>query len=136
VVNGVLLRPMPFPEADRLFLVSLTPRNCPLGWAPGVSDRDFLTFQEQDKAFEQVTSFSIGTTANLTGAGDPAQIPVAYVTAGFFPTLRTNPAMGRGFVSGEGQPGRENVVVLSNELWKERFASDPGILGKIIQLDG
>src|SRR6266481_3100839 len=136
VVNGVLLQPMPFPGAARLFLVSLTPRNGPLGWAPGVSDPDYLTFQEQDKAFEQVASFSIGTAANLTGAGDPAQIPVSYATAEFFPTLRTNPAIGRGFVAGEGEPGRNEVVVLSDELWKERFASDPGILGKIIQLDG
>src|SRR5215472_10724692 len=136
VVNGVLLRPMPFPEANRLFLVSLTPRNALFEWHPGVADTDYPAFREQDEVFEQIASFSIGTTANLTGTGDPAQIPVTYVTPEFFPTLRTNPALGRGFVAGEGEPGHNDVAVLSDELWKERFESDPGILGKIIQLGG
>ena len=136
VVNGVLLQPMPFPEANRLFLVSLTPRNALFEWHPGVADTDYPAFREQDEVFEQIASFSVGTTANLTGAGDPAQIPVTYATPELFPTLRTNPALGRGFVAGEGEPGRSDVAVLSDELWKERFQSDPGILGKIIQLDG
>ena len=135
VLNGVLLRPMPFPEADRLFLVSLTPRGGPFEWQPGISDRDYLAFRDQEQAFEQIASFTRGTTATLTGAGDPAQIPVAYVTAGFFPMLRTNPEIGRWFLPEEDQPGRDNVVLLSNELWKERFGSNPAILGKTIQLD-
>ena len=136
VVNGVLLRPMPFPEAERLVLVSLTPRGGPFEWQPGVSDRDYLAFREQDHAFERIASFTSQATANLTGAGDPVQIPVAYVTTDFFPTLRTNPAIGRGFLAEEEEPGRDNVVVLSNELWKERFGADPGILGKTVRLDG
>jgi len=137
VVNGVLLRPMLFPEPDRLFLISLATGFAQFDWRPGVSDLDYLAFREQDQAFQLIASFSNrGTMANLTGAGDPAQIPVAYVTTEFFPTLRTNPAIGRAFVAGEGEPGRNDVVVLSDELWKERFGSDPGILGKPIQLDG
>src|SRR5882762_8686071 len=136
VVNGVLLRPMPFPEADRLFLVSLAPRGGPFEWQPGISDRDYLAFRDQDQAFENVASFTKGTTANLAGAGDPVQIPVAYVTTQFFATLRTNPEIGRGFLAGEDEPGRDNVVLLGNEIWKERFGSDSGILGKTIRLDG
>jgi putative ABC transport system permease protein len=136
VVNGVLLRPMPFPEAERLVLVSLTPRGGPFEWQPGVSDRDYLAFVEQDQAFERVASFTSRATANLTGAGDPVQIPVAYVTTDFFPTLRTNPAMGRGFLTEEDEPGRDNVVVLSHELWKERFGADLEISGKTVRLDG
>ncbi|PYU09637.1 MAG: hypothetical protein DMG37_22750 [Acidobacteria bacterium] len=136
VVNGVLLRPMPFPEAERLVLVSLTPRGGPFEWQPGVSDRDYLAFREQDQAFEHVASFTSQTTASLTGVGDPVQIPVAYVTPDFFLTLRTNPAIGRGFLTEEEEPGRDSVVVLSNELWKERFGADPGILGKTVRLDG
>jgi putative ABC transport system permease protein len=136
VVNGVLLRPMPLPEARRLFLVSLAARIGPLGWAPGVSDRDYLAFRDQDQTFERIASFTIGTTANLTGAGDPAQIPVSYVTTEFFPLLRTNPEIGRAFLAGEGEAGNDNVVVLSNELWKERFGLDSKVLGKTIGLDG
>ncbi|PYU60416.1 MAG: hypothetical protein DMG56_15960, partial [Acidobacteria bacterium] len=136
VVNGVLLRPMPFPEADRLFLVSLAPRGGPFEWQPGISDRDYLAFRDQDQAFENVASFTKGTTANLTGAGDPLQIPVAYVTMQFFAALRTNPEIGRGFLAGEDEPGRDHVVLLGNDLWKERFGSDSGILGKTIRLDG
>lgn len=136
VVNGVLLRPMPFPEPERLVLVSLTPREGPFEWQPGVSDRDYLAFREQDQAFERITSFSSRATANLTGAGDPVQIPVAYVTTDFFPTLRVNPEIGRGFLAEEEQPGRDNVAILGNELWKERFGADTGILGKAVRLDG
>ena len=136
VVNGVLLRSMPFPEADRLFLVSLNTGFQQFEWQPEVSDRDYLAFRGQEQSFEQVASFSQGSTANLTGAGDPVHIQVAYVTTEFFQTLRTNPAIGRGFAAGEDEPGRDNVVVLSNELWKERFGADPEILGKAIRLDG
>jgi predicted permease len=136
VVNGVLLRPMPFPEADRLFLVSLAPRGGPFEWQPGISDRDYLAFRDQDQAFENVASFTKGTTANLTGAGDPLQLPVAYVTTQFFAALQTNPEIGRGFLAGEDEPGRDNVVLLGNEIWKERFGSDSGILGKTVRIDG
>src|SRR5215467_13286525 len=136
VVNGVLLRPMPFPEPDRLVLVSLTPHGGPFDWEPGVADSDYLAFREQDQAFERITTFTYRATANLTGAGDPVQIPVAYVTSDFFPTLRINPEMGRGFLAEEEEPGRDNVVILSNELWKERFGADSGILGRTVRLDG
>src|SRR3989440_747654 len=130
VVNGVLLRSMPFPESDRLFLISLTPRGGPFEWQPGVSDVDYLAFRDQDRAFEEIASFSRGTTATLTGAGDAVQISVAYVTTEFFPLLRTSPEIGRGFLAGEGEPGNDSVTILSNELWKERFGSDSEILGK------
>jgi len=136
VVNGVLLRPMPFPEPDRLVLVSLTPRGGPFEWQPGVSDRDYIAFREQDQAFERIASFTSRATANLTGAGDAVQIPAAYVTTDFFSTLRVNPEIGRGFLAEEEQPGRDNVVILGNELWKERFGANTGILGKTVQLDG
>jgi len=136
VANGVLLRPMPFPEPERLVLVSLAPQGGPFEWQPGVSDRDYLAFRQQDQAFERIASFTSRATANLTGAGDPVQIPVAYATADFFPTLRMNPEIGRGFLAEEDEPGRDNVVVLSNELWKERFGGDSGILGRTVRLDG
>ena len=135
VMNGVLLRPMPFPEADRLLLVSLNSPWGPFEWQPGVSDRHYLSFREQDQAFEHLASFA-RARVSLTGAGDPVELPAAQVTTEFFATLRTNPEFGRSFSAEEDQAGRDNVVVLSNELWKERFGLDPQILGKTIRLDG
>jgi putative ABC transport system permease protein len=135
VVNGVLLRSMPFPEPDRLFMVSFVSQRGPFKLPPGLSDRHYLEFRDQDRLFEHLASFA-GTRVNLTGAGDAIQVPAAIVTTEFFATLRASPEIGRGFLAGEDQPGHDNVVVLSNKLWKERFDSDGQILGKTIKLDG
>jgi predicted permease len=135
VVNGVLLRSMPFPEPDRLFLVSFVSHRGPFAVQTGLWDRHYLEFRDQDRLFERLASFA-GIRVNLTGAGDPVQIAAALVTTEFFATLRTNPEMGRGFLAGEDQPERDNVVVLSDKLWKARFDADPQILGKTIKLDG
>jgi len=135
VVNGVLLQPMPFPEPDRLFLVSFSPQHGPFETGPSLSDSDYLEFREQERLFEHLTSFT-ADRVNLTGAGDPAQIPAASVTTDFFSTLQAKLEMGRGFLAEEDQPGRDNVAVLSSRLWNERFGSDPQILGKTIRLDG
>src|SRR5882757_2152219 len=135
VVNGVLLRPMPFPEPERLFLVSFSPQHGAFEIGPSLSDHHYLEFRGQDRLFECIASFA-GTRANLTEAGDPAQISAASVTIEFFATLQAKPQIGRGFLAEEDQPGHDNVVVLGNKLWKERFGSDPQILGKPIKLDG
>jgi predicted permease len=135
VLNGVLLRPLPFPEPERLFLVSFTTQGGPFDSGPSLSDHHYLEFREQDRMFEHVASFA-NVRSNLTGAGDPVQIPVPTVTLDFFTVLRVNPEIGRGFLAGEDEPGRDSVVVLGNGLWRRRFNSDPQILGKTIQLDG
>ena len=135
VVNGVLLRQLPFPEAERLFLISFTSQGGRFDSGPSLTDQHYLDFRAQDRLFERIASFA-GARASLTSAGDPVQIPVASVTAEFFEVLRANPEFGRGFIRGEGEPGRDNVVVLGNNLWKERFGSDPKILGKTVRLDG
>jgi predicted permease len=135
VMNGVLLRPMPFSEADRLFLVSYAAKGGPFDFGPSLSDREYLEFRGQDRLFERLAPFA-NARPTLTGAGDPVQIPAAMVTADFFGVLRASPEIGRAFLAGEEKPGNDNVVVLSNGLWKQRFGSDPQILGKIVQLDG
>jgi predicted permease len=135
VVNGVLLRPLPFPGPERLFLVSFNVQGGPFEIGPSLSDHHYLEFRAQDRLFEHIASFEAGR-ANLTGAGDPVQIPIARVTTEFFSTLQSNPELGRGFLAGEDQFGHDNVVVLGNGLWKRRFGADPQILGKTIQLDG
>jgi predicted permease len=133
VINSLLLRPLPFVQPERLFLISYNPG---LGFSgPGLQDQHYLEFQRRTHAFERVTTFD-QDQVTLTGAGDAVRLPAAMVTSSFFPVLRVSPAMGRTFVSQEDQPGAPGVALLSEELWRSRFASDPNILGKAITVDG
>jgi predicted permease len=136
VVNGVLLRPLPFVEPERLFLISYKPQVGPFaGAGPFLEDRHYLEFQRRTHAFESVTTFE-RDHVTLTEAGDAVRLPAASVTSSFFPVLRVKPAMGRTFTAQEEQPGFPGVAVLSEELWRSRFAADPNILGKAITVDG
>jgi predicted permease len=134
VVNGVLLRPLPFPQPDRLFLVSYRMQNGPFRNGPGLDDRDYLEFQRRNKSFERIATFG-QESVTVTGAGEAARIPAAAVTSGFFPVLQANPAMGRAFLPEE-EKSASHVALLSEKLWRGRFAADPNILGKTITLDG
>ncbi|OFW11262.1 MAG: hypothetical protein A3H96_25690 [Acidobacteria bacterium RIFCSPLOWO2_02_FULL_67_36] len=135
VVNGVLLRPMPFPEPDRLFLVSLAPVDGPFRSGPVLTDRHYLEFRAQDRQFEQIATFST-SEPTLTGAGDPIRISDGTVTPEFFDVLRVQPQIGRGFQAGDGQPGTNPVVLLSDRIWRMRFNADPRALGTLVRLDG
>jgi len=135
VVNGVLLRPLPFPEPERLFLVSFAHQHGPFRSGPVLSDADYLQFREQDRFFERLASFTT-VNASLTGAGDPVRLTGASVTPEFFRVLRVQPSMGRGFLPDEDQPGRDHVVILSGKLWRNRFGASSQILGRTIKLDG
>jgi len=127
VVNGVLLRPLPFVQPERLFLISYKPRLGPVASRPSLEDHHYLEFQRRTHAFERVTTFG-QDQVTLTGAGDAVRLQAAIVTSSFFPVLRVSPAMGRTFASQEEQPGSPGVAVLSEELWRSRFAADPNIL--------
>src|ERR1700683_5496248 len=135
VVNGVLLRPLPFPEPERLFEISYLSRNNPFMAGPGLADRDYLEFRRQDQVFEHIAT-SNSTPLTLTGAGDPVRVPAAMGTPGFFPVMRVNPEIGRWFLPEEDQAGRDHIAVLSDKLWQSRFGGDAHILGKSITLDG
>jgi predicted permease len=134
VVNGVLLRPMPFPDADRLFLVSLSPRSFFMR-QPGMADRTYLAFREIDQTFQHLAAFTT-YKGNLTGAGDPAVMTIGHVTTEFFDALGVAAVTGRTFESHDGQEGRERTVVISDQLWRTRFGSDPSIVGKPATIDG
>ncbi|HEY3936476.1 MAG TPA: ABC transporter permease, partial [Bryobacteraceae bacterium] len=135
IVNGVLLRPLSFPEPDRLFLISVLPRDNRFAFQPGLPDRNYLEFLRQDQVFESIATFGVNPLT-LTGAGEPLRVAAMSVTPGFAPTLRVNPALGRSFLPQEGEPGRDRVVLLSDKIWRSRFGSDPRITGKTIALDG
>ena len=133
VVNGVLMRPLPFPEPERLHLLSLSPRSI-LMRHPGMVDQTFAAYRGVDRAFQNLAAFTT-YNGNLTGAGDPVVIPVGQVTTEFFDALAVKPAMGRTFLPDDGQDGRESIVVMSDSLWRGRFGSDPAIIGKLVTLN-
>ena len=135
VVNGVLLRGLPFPKAERLTAISYKPRHGPFEPEPGMVDGDYLAFRRQNQAFERITTFS-GYAVTLTGAGDPLRLPAAAVTPDFFPTLGVTAAIGRTFLTEEDQKGRDQVVVIGDKLWRSRFGMDPSVLGKTTTVDG
>jgi putative ABC transport system permease protein len=136
VVNGVLLRPLPFADADRLMVVSYWPPYVE-GWlgAPALLGRDYVTFRRATHSFDRLAMI-IPYGARLTGAGDARTIPGARVSADFFSVLGIKPAIGRTFAPDEGTSTGAGVVVISSNLWRERFASDSSVVGRTIVLDG
>jgi putative ABC transport system permease protein len=131
IVNAVLLQPLPFSDPGRLFLISYMPKNDPfIPSGTSMSDRDYVEFLPQDRAFEDIATFN-RERYTLTGVGDPAAVNALEVTAGFLTVLRVHPALGHDFL-----PEDTNVVLLSDQLWRSRFGGDPTIAGKAITLDG
>jgi len=135
VLNGVLLRPLPFAEPERLFLISFATQHGPFRNEPSLVDSDYLQFRREDRLFERVAAFR-GNNVSLTGAGDPVRVPGASVTADFFAALRVQPVIGRSFLADEDQPGRDHVALVSDKLWRNRFGAQSRILGRRIKLDG
>ena len=130
-VNAVLLRPLPYSEADRLVVVNQVWKGKPVV----VSPQNFLDFERDAKSFDALAVFDTDG-ATLTGRGEPVQLATAETSATLFDVLRVAPALGRGFRAGENEPGQNRVVVLSQGLWRERFGSDPAAVGQDLILDG
>ncbi len=131
VVNGVLLKPLPYPESERLVGVYHTTE----GHRAVMSGPNFIDVVRGATTFENAAAISTGRVI-LTGEGEPIRIPIAEVSAALFNVLRVRPVLGRTFNADENTPGRTNVVVLSYGLWQQRFGGDPSVIGRRIQLDG
>jgi putative ABC transport system permease protein len=133
VVDSVLLRPLPYPHADRIVRVwnTFSPRGLTELTA---SEPEFVEYR-QSQTLAHVAGFALGSRT-LTGLGDPARLSVSWVTSGFFAILGTEPVLGRPFSSQEYQPNHEPVVILSQHLWRERFGSNPTIIGDSLILNG
>lgn len=135
VVNGVLLRPLPYPEPDHLVTVweNLERRGGPATEWTGRST--FADWREHNQTFSAM--FAVTDWApNLTGADRPEILAGALVSPAFFSVLGVSPALGRGFLPEEEIPGNAHVAVLSHELWQGRFGGDPAIIGKSLILNG
>ena len=134
VVHAVLLRPLPYSEPGRLVIV-WERRPAEGAEANVVSPADFVDWARLNRSFTAMAAF-LPTTADLTGSGDAVQVPVGGVTAAFFDVLGVRASLGRTFAEGDDVLGRQRVVVLSDALWRQRFGSDPSIIGRTITLNG
>src|SRR6185436_2549878 len=137
IVNGVLLRPLPFAEPDRLVQLWHTP---PQKQFPGVrrfslSAANYLDWEAQNTVFSSSAIYRFWRF-RLTGTGEPRILRAARVEPTFFSVLGTPPLIGRAIDPGDDVPERQHVVVLSYGLWNAQFAGDQQIVGKTIHLDG
>jgi len=132
VVNAVVLRPLPYPQSDRLVWISEV---IPALNAELAAGGDYVDWRDQNKSFERMTAYDPAVSFNLTGRGTPARIHAAGVSANFFQTLGVDPQLGRSFSHEEDQPNGPKTVVLMQGYWQQYFGSDPQVLGKTVTLN-
>ncbi len=133
IANALLLRPLAFADPDRIVTMDAR-RQGQSGSGPLTFPR-FQLISENARSFSAIAAYC-NETFNLTGQGDPEQIPSARVSANFFSILGVTPVLGRTFRTEEDRAGGDNVVLIADNLWERLFARDPGVLGRTLTLDG
>ena len=135
VIYSVLLKPLVFPEAERLVQVWMAFPERGINqtsWSHG----NFWDARDMTQAFEDLGAVEFGDV-NLTGHGDPVKLDAVRVNAGFFRVLGVPPVAGRLLRQGDDDPGADaNVVILSHRIWRGRFGGDPGVVGRTLMLNG
>jgi putative ABC transport system permease protein len=132
VVQGVLLAPLPFQHADRLYRVTTL---YPDGTPYSLSAPDFMSVREQTRALEQVEAFS-GGVFTMLGAGEPREVRGTNVSDGLLGMLALPVALGRTLRPGENQPGHDGVAVLDHGFWQRQFGGDRSVLGRTVSIAG
>ena len=134
VVRGVLLKPLPFDDADRLVGVWHT--------APGIgipelnmSPSNYFIYREEGRVFEDVGLWN-GGAVSITGSGEPERVQALFVTDGTLSLLHVNPIIGRHFTPDDDSPKTPERVLLSHAYWERKFGSDPAVVGKSVVVDG
>ena len=132
-INALLLKPLPFPELDRVVAIwdKLPSRGV---LHNEVSVANYLDWQSQTQSYEQLALYR-WWSANLTGVDPPERIQGFLVTANFLDTTGMKPIMGRTFLPEENHPGKDAVAVITHSLWQRRFGGDPNILNKTITIN-
>ena len=130
VVDGVLLKPLPYPEADALVAVAELP---PSGVRNTVAPVSFLEWQAGARSFAGLAARQSASFL-ITEGGDPEEARGARVSTSYFDVLRVAPSRGRSFTEADGQPGAPCVVLLSDRLWVQRWARDPGVVGRSVRV--
>ncbi|MEW6321920.1 MAG: ABC transporter permease [Acidobacteriota bacterium] len=137
IVNGAILRGLPFEDGDRIYHLAR------LKLLEGATDEDeaatlhdFADWRERQRTFEDLAAFHSGT-ANVVGPdGTPERYRGSWVTANTFRLLRVTPALGRDFVDADGRPGAERVVIIGDRVWRERFGGHPSAIGQSLRVNG
>jgi putative ABC transport system permease protein len=136
VVNAVVIKPLPYPDADAVVTVT---HSAVFGNVRGnnfpFSPQMLAIYAENGQAFEELGMYRFGQSA-ITGLGDPEQINTLLVTASTLRALNVQPALGRWFSRDDDQPGAAETAILSNGYWQRRFGGDPGVIGRAITVDG
>src|SRR5262249_44395847 len=136
VVNSALLEPLPFPQPDRLVVLSHRPADNPHIGGLALTDHTFYELRAvPSRAFASLAT-DAGKLMTVTGSGNAEQLQALQVTANLMSTLGVSPAIGRTFTGAEEEPGNGHVVILSDHLWRERFGGARSVLGTSITLDG
>ena len=137
-VNGIMLRPLPYPESNRLALLDETALKRGI-ISMGVSFPNFLDWRQQNHSFEDIAAYTTGGFAiagsGPTGGSEPEQLKGAFVSQGLFEILGVAPIRGRTFTADEDQPDHDQVVILSYGLWQRRFGADPNFIGQTVTLN-
>jgi putative ABC transport system permease protein len=131
-VDGILLKPLPYEQPERIVRVLEKP---PQGERNGISTLNFLDWQRDNTVFD-FHSAQTGGNVTMTGGSEPIQLRGARVSTGYFDIFKIKPALGRAFLPGEDQLGQHQVAIISHALWERQFGSDPGIVSRVVQLDG
>src|SRR5262245_41847400 len=131
VVNAVLLRALPYPQPDRLLVLTEKTRRGRIG----VSYPNFLDWRERAQSFTEMAGFR-GALLNLTGVDKPVRLQGRAVSWNFFRMLGVRPQLGRMFVEADDRAGSASTTLLSHSLWQEKFGGDPAVIGKTISLNG
>jgi putative ABC transport system permease protein len=133
VVYDVLLKPLPYPHPEQLISVARSQPPFPADWPLPFSGPNFLDLRSQNQVFQEMGAYFWGSFS-LTGQGQPEKIQGKYVTANFFKLLGVEPIVGRAFLPGEDEEGRDHEVVLSYDFWQQKYAGARDVLGKTVDL--
>jgi len=139
VVDGVLLRPLPYPHQERLVEVGLDlPGINQFNWP--LRPPDYFTFREQSRTFEDIGLYFTGfgaavNSVNVTGLGRPENVRALGVTDGVLPILGVTPLLGRSFTRADDEPGSSDTVMITYGYWRSKFGGDSSVIGKTIDLD-
>jgi len=133
LVDGILLRPLGFPQAGRLVVLHAT--DVRHGEGSEIAYLDYLDIRDSVDALES-SAIGLFYAATLTGQGDAVRVQGYEVSPGFFDVLGVRPQLGRTFRPDEGEPGRDSVVILGHGFWQSRFGGNPSVVGRTLMLNG